>query len=192
MERLGRPKRAQPTRTTSIEEDARSRYDRLVVDRSAIGKLFTFTDYSWDEHESVIRPLGDNALTAPAPGSGWPALRDALAHINWAYIRWLANPDATTDEPVERVASWRELDAYRRRVRDHARGYLHSLDDEELATPREMNVDGETLLYSPGEILVHVLLHERQHHGDVNTLLYQLGIEIPIVEYRFSLPERRS
>jgi len=37
---------------------------------------------------------------------------------------------------------------------------------------------------------VHVLLHERQHHGDVNTLLYQLGIEIPIVEYRFSLPER--
>jgi uncharacterized damage-inducible protein DinB len=28
-----------------------------------------------------------------------------------------------------------------------------------------MNVDGETLLYSPGEILVHVMLHERQHHG---------------------------
>jgi len=35
-------------------------------------------------------------------------------------------------------------------------------------------------------------LHERQHHGDVHTLLYQLGIEVPIVEYRFSLPERRS
>jgi uncharacterized damage-inducible protein DinB len=53
-----------------------------------------------------------------------------------------------------------------------------------------MNVDGRRLLDSPGEILVHVMLHERQHHGDLNTLLYQLGIEIPIVEYRFSLPER--
>lgn len=36
-----------------------------------------------------------------------------------------------------------------------------------------------------------VLLHERQHYGDLNTLLYQLGVEVPIVEYRFSPPERR-
>jgi uncharacterized damage-inducible protein DinB len=55
-----------------------------------------------------------------------------------------------------------------------------------------MNVDGETLLYRPADIFVHVLLHERQHHGDVNTLLYQLGLEVPIVEYRFSLPGGRA
>ena len=53
-----------------------------------------------------------------------------------------------------------------------------------------MDIDGEPILYSPGEILAHVMLHERQHHGDLNTLLYQLGVDIPIVEYRFSLPER--
>ena len=53
-----------------------------------------------------------------------------------------------------------------------------------------MDIDGKTILYSPGEILAHVMLHERQHHGDLNTLLYQLGVDIPIVEYRFSLPER--
>jgi uncharacterized damage-inducible protein DinB len=129
-------------------------------------------------------------LTQPAPGSGWPALRDALAHINWAYVRWLADPAGTSDEPVERVDSWDELDAYRRRVRRHAREYLDSLGDRELSTPREMNIDGETLVYSPADIFVHVLLHERQHHGDVSTLMYQLGIEIPIVEYRISLPER--
>jgi uncharacterized damage-inducible protein DinB len=161
------------------------------MERADIEKLFAFTDYGWREYEGTIRPLGDELLTKPAPGSGWPALRDALAHTNWAYVRWLADPFATTDEPVERVTSWDELNAARRRVRDHARGYLDSLDDSELSTLRPMNVDGETLLYSPGEILVHVMLHERQHHGDLNTLLYQLGIEIPIVEYRFSLPDRR-
>jgi uncharacterized damage-inducible protein DinB len=160
------------------------------MDRAAIEALFAFTDYSWREHERVIRPLGDEVLTKPAPGSGWPALRDALAHIVWAYVRWLADPAGTTDEPVERIDSWDDLEDYRRRVRDHAREYLDSLDDGELSTPREMKIDGETLVYSPADILVHVLLHERQHHGDVNTLLYQLGIEIPIVEYRFSLPER--
>jgi uncharacterized damage-inducible protein DinB len=130
------------------------------MDRAAIQELFTFTDYSWGEHEDLIRPLGDAKLTEPAPGSGWPALRDALAHINWGYVRWLANPAGTTDEPEEGV------------------------------TPREMNVDGDTIVYSPADIFAHTLLHERQHHSDVHTLLYQLGIEVPIVEYRFSLPER--
>jgi uncharacterized damage-inducible protein DinB len=158
------------------------------MDRAAIEELLAFTDYSWREHELAIRPLGDDVLTQAAPGSGWPALSDALAHVNWAYIRWLADPAGTTDEPEEPVESWDELEAYRRRVRGHAREYLDSLGDGELLTAREMNVDSETLLYRPADIFVHVLLHERQHHGDVNTLLFQLGIEAPLVEYRFSLP----
>jgi uncharacterized damage-inducible protein DinB len=159
------------------------------MDRAAIEELWTFTDHSWRVYERVIRPLGDDLLTAPAPGSGWPALRDALAHMIWGYVRWLADPAETTDEPMERVESWDQLEAYRRRVRGHDRDYLDSLGDEELLTPREMNVDGEMLRYSPADIFAHAMLHERQHHGDVNTLLYQHGIEVPIVEYRFSLPE---
>jgi hypothetical protein len=91
------------------------------MDRTALEGLFTFTDYSWREYELVIRPLGDDVLMQPAPGSGWPALRDALAHINWAYVRWLADQAGTTDEPVERVESWEELEAYRRRLRGHTR-----------------------------------------------------------------------
>ena len=58
----------------------------MTMDRAAIEELFTFTEYSWREHVSVIRPYGDRALTHQAPGSGWPALRDALAHICWAYV----------------------------------------------------------------------------------------------------------
>jgi uncharacterized damage-inducible protein DinB len=160
------------------------------MDRAAIEELFTFTDYSWLEYERLIRPLGDQMLTKPAPGSGWPALREALVHINWAYVRWLADPAGTTHRAVERIESWDELEDYRRRVRGHASDYLDSLRDDELSTPREMNVDGAMIRYSPADIFVHVMLHERQHHGDLNTLLYQLGIEVPIVEYRFSLPER--
>jgi uncharacterized damage-inducible protein DinB len=161
------------------------------VNRAAIEELFAFTEYGWREYERVIRPLGDELLTTAAPGSGWPALRDALAHINWAYVRWLADPSATTDEPVVSVASWQELEAYRGRVRDLARAYIDPLDDEELARPREMDVDGQPIRYRPADIVAHTMLHERQHHGDLNTLLYQLGIEVPIVEFRFSLPERR-
>jgi hypothetical protein len=49
------------------------------MDRAAIEELLAFTDYSWREHERAIRPLGDDMLTQAAPGSGWPALGDALA-----------------------------------------------------------------------------------------------------------------
>jgi uncharacterized damage-inducible protein DinB len=161
------------------------------MDRNAIEELLIFTDYSWREYEQLIRPLGDGMLTEPAPGSGWPGLQDALSHINWAYIRWLADPAKTTNEPEATAMSWDELDAYRRRVRNHAREYLASLSDDALVTTREMNVDGQVMRYSPADIFVHTLLHERQHHGDVNTLLYQLGVEPPIVEFRFSLAARQ-
>jgi uncharacterized damage-inducible protein DinB len=161
------------------------------MDRASIEELFAFTDHGWHVYEETIRPLGDDVLVRPAPGSGWPALRDALAHINWAYVRWLASPKGTTDEEVEDIDSWNELDAYRRRQRDHARASFDALDDLELATPREVDVDGEPMWYSPADIFAHTLLHERQHHGDLNTLLYQLGIEVPMIEFRFSLPDRR-
>ncbi|HEV8574591.1 MAG TPA: DinB family protein [Dehalococcoidia bacterium] len=160
------------------------------MDRPAIEDLFAFTSYSWRVYADAVRPLGDEMLLRAAPGAGWPALRDALVHISWAYVRWLADPNGTSSTPPEEINSWDQLEDYRGRVRGRFREYLDSLDDSELTSPREMNIDGDSMMYSPADIFTHVLLHERQHHGDLNTLLYQLGIEPPIVEYRFSLPDR--
>jgi uncharacterized damage-inducible protein DinB len=113
-------------------------------------------------------------------------------HINWAYVRWLADPTGTSAIEPERISSWDELEDYRRRVHRRFREYLDALSDDELTTPRDMNIDGRIMRYSPAEILVHVLLHEREHHGDLGTLLYQHGLEPVMVEYRFSLPERAA
>lgn len=160
------------------------------MDRNALEDLFAFTDYSWRTYADVLRPLGDDLLTKPAPGSGWPSLRDALVHIVWAYVRWLDEPDRTSATPPEQIDTWEALEDYRRRVRTHSRRYLDSLSDEDLAAVRDVNIDGNTMRYSPADIFAHALLHERQHHGDLNTLLYQHGIDVPIVEYRFSLADR--
>ncbi len=145
------------------------------MDRAAIEELFAFTDYSWRVYADAVRPLGDETLVKPAPGSGWPALRDAFVHINWAYVRWLADPAGTSAIEPEQINSWDELEDYRRRVRGHSREYFDSLSDDALVAPREMNIDGKPMRYSPADIFTHVLLHERQHHGDINTLLYQLA-----------------
>src|SRR2546425_2038645 len=162
------------------------------MDRAAIEELFRFTDYSWRQYAETVRPLGDETLVRAAPGSGWPALRDVLTHINWAYVRWLADPTGTSATPPEQIASWDELEAYRRRVRGRFRDYLDSLSDSALTAPREMNIDGAMISHAPADILTLLLLHEREHHGDLNTLLYQIGVEPPQLSYRFFLYESRT
>jgi len=164
------------------------------MDRAAIEELFAFSDFCWRQHEEPIRALGDDALAKPVPGSGWPALREALAHVNFGYDRWLSILEGTrmTGFDAESVRSWDDLEVYRRRERARFRENLDTLSDTELATGRPMNVDGEMLLYRPADILTHVLLHERGHDGDISTLLYQMGVEPPVVEYRFSLPATPS
>lgn len=159
------------------------------MDRATIEELFAYTDWTWRQYADTIRPLGDAALVNPVPGSGWPALRDALAHANWGYDRWLADPARTSDAAVEPVNSWADAEAFRRRVRGRFREYLDSLSDEKLTTPRDMNIDGEMMSYSPADILTLLLLHEREHHGDLNTLLYQMRVEPAQTSYRFFLVE---
>jgi len=162
------------------------------VDHPAIEELFAYTDWTWRQYEARIHPLGDEALVRHVPGSGWPALRDALAHVNWGYDRWLADPARTSEIPVEPVNSWSDAEAFRHRVRNRFREYLDSLSEQELTTPREMNIDGAQMSYAPADILTLLLLHEREHHGDINTLLYQLGVEPPQTSYRFFLLESRE
>lgn len=160
------------------------------MNRAAIEELVAFSDFAWRQHEETIRALGDDVLATPVPGSGWPALRDALAHVNFGYDRWLSILAGTppTGFDVESVRSWDDLESYRHRERTRFRESLDSCSDDSLATERPMSIDSETLVYSPADIFVHVLLHERGHDGDISTLLYQLGVEPPVVEYRFSLP----
>ena len=163
-----------------------SRYN-VRVDRAAIEDLFAYTDYTWGEYVKAVNALGADALTKTAPGSGWPSLRDALGHINWAYERWLSDPAGTSPgsfDPTS-VGSWVELETQRQMARGRFRGYIESLSDDELTTVREMDIDDNQVPYSPATILSHVLLHELRHHGDLTTLFYQLGSEGPMVEYRF-------
>lgn len=172
------------------------------MDRSAIEELFAYTGYAWRQYEDIIRPLGDEALVNSVPGSGWPALRDALGHSAWAYDKWvsLLTGIAPTGLDVESVRTWDDLAEYRRHWRAKFHEHLDSLSDAELTSRSwttssdgsEVSNDGEKLIYSPADLLANVLLHEQEHHGDINTLLYQMGVEVPQTAYRFFLLESRS
>lgn len=156
--------------------------------------LSDYADYVWDE---FTRAIPESELRRIAPGSGWPTLRDCLGHMLAAHERWtpaiLEQKTGTMPEygPGDFV-SWDDLDAERNRLRAPLREQLEVWSDDTLADVWDVNVDGEVLRYSRGELVAHLLLLERGHHGDVTTLLWQLNIDVDIaIEYRFFLGNRK-
>lgn len=162
------------------------------MNRSAIQELFNFTGWAWAQISEAMAEVGGDVLTRPAPGSGWPALRDCLGHIVIAYQRWCSGLPERSTVAMDRfdpgaIATIEELEGYRAAARAELQSFLESLSDEDLMKAQDFDIDGNTIRYSYAELLTHLLLHERGHHGDVTTLFYQLGLETPMLEYRFHL-----
>jgi uncharacterized damage-inducible protein DinB len=42
---------------------------------------------------------------------------------------------------------------------------------------------GGELELSPADIMTHILLHERGHHGDIGTLFHAAGAPLPDIDY---------
>jgi len=161
------------------------------MDKAALQDFFAYTGWAWDEIKSAIPD--DETLRAVAPGSGWPTLRNCLSHIVLAYDRWVPAIVTLKSQPMPALApddfmTWSQIDAHRRRTRDALRSHLDAWTDAELSEPRVVEVDGDPIRYSRGELIVHLLLHERGHHGDITTLFWQLGRDSEtLLEYRFHL-----
>jgi uncharacterized damage-inducible protein DinB len=88
-------------------------------------------------------------------------------------------------------ATWEQIDSVRSRAREALGRPLRAWSDGELAMTHDVEIDGEVIRYSRGELIAHLLLHERGHHGDVTTLLWQLSMDPDMeIEYRFFLGRR--
>jgi uncharacterized damage-inducible protein DinB len=161
------------------------------MDKTACLDLFAFTDYAWGQIRETLSD--DDVLTRAAPGSGWPALRNCFGHMVLAYERWLPaiidlKAEAMPKLQPDDFETWAQIEEHRSRLRDELRHALETWSDADLAALHDVDVDGEPIRYSRGELVAHLLLHERGHHGDVTTLLWQLGFDPDIaLEYRFYL-----
>lgn len=153
--------------------------------------LFEYTEFAWRQLVTVT--ADDEVLLRPAPNSGWPTLRNCLGHMVVAYGRWSpAIIDRKTGElpPIREgdFLTWKSLDEAHSAARRQLRERVERWSEPELRDLADVEVYGETIRYSRSELIVHMLLHERGHHGDVTTLFWQLGIDAQTtLEYRFHL-----
>jgi uncharacterized damage-inducible protein DinB len=161
------------------------------VDKASLQDLFAYTDWAWKEIRRVVPD--DGTLCRHAPGSGWPALRNCLSHVIFAYDAWLGAlldferaplPDLAEDD----FLTWPQVEAHRARTRGVLQRSLEGWSEAELQLQHPVVIYGQSISYSRAELVLHLLLHERGHHGDVTTLFWQLGLEAETeLEYRFHL-----
>jgi uncharacterized damage-inducible protein DinB len=167
------------------------------VQRAAIQDLFGYCGFAWQQIADAMSRFDPGLVAKPAPGSGWPALRDCFGHMLLAYEDWIAELEGRPmlEFDPAKATTFAEIDAYSHTVRERFQVYLDSLSDEELNAERHLNVDGEMETYTPAQLLANLVIHERGHHGDINTLFYQHGIpevDWPWIEYRAFVGARRG
>ena len=165
------------------------------MDRAAIEELYDMTDFTWETCVGFLDRLPDGALMAPVPGSGWPALINAFGHINYAYDRWLHERLKARDVIVPDfsvIKSWADIAEWRTQARASFRTILDGTPDDRLYVADLPVWYDERARMSIADMLTHVLLHERAHHGDISTLFYHYGIEMPSMDYGMYLWKRQK
>jgi uncharacterized damage-inducible protein DinB len=159
-----------------------------VFSRETLRELFDFTTFTWETYGNSLRRLPSDAIARPVPGSDWPALRNVLFHAATSWDNWLRDRlgyDDPLDATSETVTSWDELKEHRERTRGWLRRVIDETPEDALQAVEQPMWQGTAaeMTVSVADILGHILLHERGHHGDVTTMLSQLGATPPSVDY---------
>jgi uncharacterized damage-inducible protein DinB len=158
------------------------------LNREALSELYEYGDFVWVAYDRSVRALPEGSIGKALPGSGWPALIDAYRHVVSGTDGWLHNalglgPVLVADP--EALGDWAAVDGLRRQLRDEIGALLSELPDDELLVARHRVLEevSDRATMTIADVLLHLALHERGHHGDINTLLYQLGAEPPPSDY---------
>jgi uncharacterized damage-inducible protein DinB len=163
----------------------------MTMDRAALHELLDYTDFTWGAYRRAIRDLPAEVFSRPVEGSGWPALGNALFHIAGAWDEWLRDA-AGEDYEIRDIAwyleSWERLDEFRGLTRRWLRHVVERASDDALDQPdttlkRVPNAPPEFTVPTTKQIILHLLLHERGHHGDISTLMHTLGGILPPIDY---------
>jgi uncharacterized damage-inducible protein DinB len=164
------------------------------VQRDAIQELFEYTGWAWQRIERVIDGLPEGTFARAVEGSGWPSLAACVTHFTAAYDGWLNGGWSLALGELkypggEALTGWATMKPYRAECREMFRNAL-AVDDATLYAKRRFDLDGGPEMLSRAAVITNLVLHERGHHGDLNTLFHQLGVRSYIIDYRYLVSRR--
>jgi len=153
-------------------------------------ELFDYNYWARDRQLEACAALTEEQFLRPM-GSSYSSVRDTLAHlvvVEWVWHeRWLGRSPNRLEAQAFAAETFPNLAVIRDRWRSieaDIRGYLAGLGEPALKQPLTYtNMKGERWTYPLWQVLLHVVNHQTYHRGQITTLLRQLGVEAPAVDY---------
>jgi uncharacterized damage-inducible protein DinB len=157
-----------------------------TVSLSLVKELFDYNYWARDRQLQTCAALTEEQFLRPL-GSSFPSIRDNLAHLvaaEWLWLKcWRGLPPLPLLSPEEFPTIAAVSDRWLV-VESEMRLYLAGLSEQTLAGPiTYVNPEGESWTYTLWRTMLHLLHHQSYHRGQVATLLRQLGIQPPEVDF---------
>jgi uncharacterized damage-inducible protein DinB len=130
----------------------------------------TFSKLSWDEF-------------AENREASFHSMKNIFVHTLGAIDYWLdflQKQNLHSKKKYEEYKTLEQVKAYMEHVEKRTRKYLNSLSTEKLQKTYKIKDDnGKTQKITAEDVLIHVFEEEIHHRGELNALLWQMGIDPP-------------
>lgn len=161
-----------------------------MIPVDTLRELFDYNYWARDRQLEACAALTEEQFLRPM-GNSFSSVRDTLAHlvaVEWVWLeRWLGRSPTRLDSGEYAAERFPTLDAIRDRwatVEGNMRSHLSGLEDSALERPLSYtNFKGERWTYPLWQTLLHVVNHQTYHRGQITTLLRQLGVAAPAVDF---------
>jgi len=156
-----------------------------TISLAFLNEMFNHNYWARDRQLQACAALSQEQLLRPLGGS-FPSLRDTLVHLVGVEWLWLARWRGQSPRALPSPEEFPTLDAISERWREverDMRAFLAGLNDaalEQVVT--YVNTRGQTWTYVLWRMIMHLLLHQSYHRGQVTNQLRQLGTEPPKVD----------
>ncbi|HEX7258226.1 MAG TPA: DinB family protein [Nitrososphaeraceae archaeon] len=111
--------------------------------------------------------------------TAWLSLKDTLLHIIWAEDSWITYSINNFEDPnrpfdFSKYDSWEKIVDYNNRVVSKVNSYFVNLNDIDLVkTVYRINNDGVRRKSIARDVLLHVIIEELHHRGEIIAILWQ-------------------
>ena len=116
---------------------------------------------------------------------GWLSLKDTLLHIIWVEDSWInysihGLEDPNRPFPYSNYDSWNAVDDYNLNSTSKINKYLESITPNDLCKPvSRLNIDGIRRSTKAKDVLIHVIVEELHHRGEIIAILWQMNLQPP-------------
>ncbi len=114
------------------------------------------------------------------------SMKNILVHTLSAIDYWLdilQNQNQRSKKNYNEYKTLQQVKTYMEHVEKRTHTYLKSLPKEKLQETFAVKDDGKTRKVTAEDILIHVVEEEIHHRGEINALLWQMGIDPPPMGY---------